>query len=410
VLGLDLPGGGGLRVHERIRRSGEPAVPVVYVAPANAGPLRQEALALGAAALLDLPVAPGEVVAVVGDLLGRRGRRPAQRTGGSLRVLVVESDPDRCSIIQRGLGARGREHVEVTVAPTVRESCQLLQRSRYACVLLSHRLPDGAGIDLLDEAEESLLTTPVIGIPADDDAETCLRMFRAGCAEVLSRQQVLSTDTLRRDVAAALARFQRRAMATVIERRQLGDAIVRSQEGLISLARTDQLLGICNRSVFDDLHPRIHDRAAREGARYGLCMVDVDNFKAYNDAFGHAAGDEALRRVADALAATLRGDDFIARYGGEEMVILLEDVSEETLADVTERLRVAVAACGIAHPGNDPHGVMTASIGAAMLGAGATASPAALLLSADQAMYRAKHLGRNRVVTSILRARLARGA
>ena len=227
-----------------------------------------------------------------------------------------------------------------------------------------------------------------------------LDYFRIGCTDFLLKREVLDADKLRRGVARAMARFHLRAMRTVIERRQLGDAVVKSQEGLIALARTDRLMGICNRGVFDDYFATQHAEAVGRHGSYALCMIDVDNFKKYNDTYGHAAGDEVLRVVARALRKTLRENDFIARYGGEEIVVLLDEVDLTNAASIGNRLRKLVSDKDVPHEGNDPHGRVTVSMGVAVFSAESCEAAADLIVRADQALYQAKDAGRNTVMVA----------
>jgi diguanylate cyclase (GGDEF)-like protein len=274
----------------------------------------------------------------------------------------------------------------------------MVRRQKYNCVLVSHELPDGRGIDFIEDVSEELLTTPVIGLSSSRDTADPIEYLRAGCIDFFYTDDVLDADKLRRGLARAMSRFHRRAMGTVIARRQLGDAVIKSQEGLIALARTDRLMGICNRGVFDDYFSTHHAEAVGRQGTYALCMIDVDNFKKYNDRYGHADGDIALRKVAKALSSTLRENDFIARYGGEEIVVLLDEVNIESAEIVGERLRRLVRETDVAHHENQPHGVVTVSIGIAVCGPGRSESTTEVFRRADAALYRAKDSGRNAVI------------
>jgi diguanylate cyclase (GGDEF)-like protein/PAS domain S-box-containing protein len=172
------------------------------------------------------------------------------------------------------------------------------------------------------------------------------------------------------------------------------------EERLAILASTDGLTGLANRRAFDEGLKREVERARRAKAELTLVLFDLDRFKQYNDLYGHAAGDAALFAVAAAISeAAKRPGDMAARYGGEELALLLPGTGLEGAALVADRARAAVQALGIAHAGNPPLQVATISCGVASLGPAEFASTQdkSLLERADAALYRAKRLGRNAV-------------
>jgi diguanylate cyclase (GGDEF)-like protein len=139
-------------------------------------------------------------------------------------------------------------------------------------------------------------------------------------------------------------------------------------------------------------------RAARQVTPLAVIMIDVDHFKAYNDHYGHQAGDDCLRQVAQALASTVqRANDLLARYGGEEFVVVLPALTGKQALQVAERLLAAVAAQSIPHAKNSAAPVVTVSIGVAYGTPELNAQCADLLAEADALLYQAKHQGRNRV-------------
>lgn len=161
------------------------------------------------------------------------------------------------------------------------------------------------------------------------------------------------------------------------------------------LNRIDPLTGCLNRRGLQHALAPLGDEAGELLAPLAVIALDVDHFKAFNDRYGHAAGDGALRRVAGVVAgAPRRSHDAAARTGGEEFLILLSQADTDEVAEVAERLRAAVQALAIAHA-DSPWGVLTVSVGWVRADAGADYAQAFLL--ADEALYRAKHGGRNRV-------------
>jgi diguanylate cyclase (GGDEF)-like protein len=156
------------------------------------------------------------------------------------------------------------------------------------------------------------------------------------------------------------------------------------------IARVDALTGLHNRRWLADVFERLCARAARGGEAMSVIMIDVDNFKRFNDSRGHLAGDHALQQIARVIVDHLRPQDMAARYGGEEIIVLLPGTDLNGALRVAERLREAVVDCR----SNDAAG-LTISLGVAQLAP--EQSSEALLAAADAAMYRAKAAGRNRV-------------
>lgn len=176
-------------------------------------------------------------------------------------------------------------------------------------------------------------------------------------------------------------------------------ALQSANERLHTLARTDPLTGLPNRRFFDETKAIEMRRARRNGQNLALLICDIDFFKGYNDHYGHAMGDRCLIAVAQALQHCLgRAGDMVARIGGEEFGVLLPGVDAAAAHSVGQRLREAVMGCGIEHLPSSAASVVTISIGLAVHCAGSDEDFDALFQRADQALYRAKAAGRNRVV------------
>jgi diguanylate cyclase (GGDEF)-like protein len=173
-------------------------------------------------------------------------------------------------------------------------------------------------------------------------------------------------------------------------------------EKLTEKAHRDALTGLYNRRAFDERLENAVKDCRESNATIAILLLDLDHFKAYNDHFGHLAGDDALREVARAMQNRVnRPADACCRVGGEEFAIILAPVEDTGALTVAERVRMSVQQLRIRHaPQIDLPG-MTVSIGVAVANAANAAAVATLYQRADQALYRAKALGRNRVISHV---------
>jgi diguanylate cyclase (GGDEF)-like protein len=172
-------------------------------------------------------------------------------------------------------------------------------------------------------------------------------------------------------------------------------------QALEQMLRVDELTGIANRRLFDDMLEKEWRRAKRERTVLSVLAVDIDHFKAYNDHYGHPAGDECIRAVARAMSDSLhRPGDLAARIGGEEFAFLLPDTPITGALRVSELIRQRVQALGLMHAGPDVTGPVTVSLGVASSENTDIGTPGDLLRAADKALYRAKNRGRNQVAVA----------
>lgn len=180
------------------------------------------------------------------------------------------------------------------------------------------------------------------------------------------------------------------------------DATVQKQleDRLRELSATDGLTLVANRRMFDEVIEREWHRAMRNNEPLSLIMADIDMFKSYNDLYGHVAGDECLRKVAQAISdSAQRGGDFVARYGGEEFAVILPNTNEAAARDIAEKIRAAVENLAIGHDGNLIARHITISLGISTRVPPQTSDFIGLMQSADKALYRAKESGRNSVAS-----------
>jgi diguanylate cyclase (GGDEF)-like protein len=229
------------------------------------------------------------------------------------------------------------------------------------------------------------------------------------------------SDALRMDVSRSLERLARitqlaeyaeslevlvadrtRALeAEVATRRRAEDELLVLNEELRSRLHVDGLTGICNRVGFDEILEARWSEHSRSGSPLSLLMIDTDSFKQFNDAYGHLAGDECLRVVANNLLdSTRRPLDLAARYGGDEFAVILPNTLPEGALTTAERIRARLGEVAVPNKGS-PFGVVTVSIGAATLYPDPAPHSASLVAQADVALYAAKAAGRNCTVASL---------
>jgi diguanylate cyclase (GGDEF)-like protein len=240
---------------------------------------------------------------------------------------------------------------------------------------LAIRMERRSGMPILDPKERPTTGAGFLAVPLRAHKRVCGALF-------LTREEDAFTARELR-----LLRIYCNQAAVAIE-----NAIV--YERVENLAATDGLTGLFNRRYFEGALKRELARADRSRGSLALLLLDIDHFKSFNDTYGHAMGDLVLKKVATTLERCLRKADVLARFGGEEFVVLLPQVDAAGALDSAERIRAALETSGI-HPGG-PRKAVTVSVGLAMFPDHAESADD-LLRIADEALYRAKDGGRNRV-------------
>jgi len=244
-------------------------------------------------------------------------------------------------------------------------------------------------IALIRAAESSDRALDVASKPLDNSTAALLAALR-GLYHVLSEQN--------RDLASANQRLEERVAERTRELARANQTLTEFNFRLESLSNTDGMLGIANRRYFDARLAAEWSRAVREQQVVSLLMIDVDHFKHYNDAYGHQAGDLCLKSIVQAaLSVIRRPTDLLARYGGEELVALLPNTDQNGATRMAQDIRKAISDRHIQHTGSAVAGEVTVSIGVATIMPDQATGSAALVATADKALYAAKDGGRNRV-------------
>jgi diguanylate cyclase (GGDEF)-like protein len=231
---------------------------------------------------------------------------------------------------------------------------------------------------------------------SSSEAYVCMPMMGQGEAlGILHVRQSGSAATTKSELSAAVAESRVRTIISVAEHVALALANLRLRDTLRMQAIRDPLTGLFNRRHMEESFERELSRAARSSGPVAAVMIDIDHFKRFNDTFGHAAADVVLRDTAALIRARIRPEDIACRFGGEELVLILPEMGVTDAVQCAERLRAAISEQQVHYRGVPLAGI-TASFGVAAYPAGGT-TVEALLRASDEALYSAKHKGRNRV-------------
>jgi two-component system cell cycle response regulator len=327
------------------------------------------------------------------------GSRPAQRCGASaidearssLKILIADDSAVPRLILEKMLASLGHETLSANDGS---EAWSQFQSFEPDVVLSDWLMPGMDGIELCRKirALDSDHYTYFVLLTAMTEVEHAITAMTAGADDFMGKP----LDRSR--LEATLISAERVTALHDVLRDQRSD-LVRLNSLLYDDARRDPLTLLGNRLRLGEDLAGAAGRIERYGHSYCLALYDIDHFKAYNDTFGHPAGDEALRRVAQVLAGSVRSGDMAYRYGGEEFLVLLPEQTLGTATTAVERTRAAIEAIALPHPMNQPSGVITVSAGIAASSDLRPLDVETWLKRADVALYRAKAGGRNRIVT-----------
>jgi diguanylate cyclase (GGDEF)-like protein len=305
-----------------------------------------------------------------------------------MRILIADDSPTPRLMLQRELEGLGHECL---VAKDGTEAWEMFQGSGVDVVISDWMMPgiDGDEFCRRVRADTDAPYAYFILHTSLEDLKHVVQGMQAGADDYLTKPFQRDQLATRLIAADRITAVHRRLAIQQVELERLNAMLFED-------SRHDRLTGLGNRRRLDEDLERLADQARRYGHLVSVVLFDVDRFKQYNDTAGHAAGDQVLRSVAAMLAQQCRSGDAAYRYGGEELLVAFpeQDLDNGTVA--AERMRAAIEAMALPHPGLTPPGVVTVSGGVACLGSDETV--ASLLERADAALYRAKEEGRNRIV------------
>lgn len=321
----------------------------------------------------------------------------------SLRVLVCDDSIVNRQIIGAYLRQMGHEAI---FAENGTEAVELFGKEKPDLVLIDVEMPSMDGYEATRAIRQSLFDfsqwTPIIFISSHVDDKSIVKGIDAGGDDYLTKPVSLSVLQAKIHAMRRLVQMRENLMDFSKQLREVNEKLLSSNQLLADLSLKDPLTRLGNRRAFEESIVRICKTAIREFKPVSLLMIDVDNFKEFNDTYGHQAGDKCLQQISQVLKlGLLRGSDFAARYGGEEFAILLFDVNLPGAMSVAEKIRAGVQELQISHK-HSQIGVVTISIGVASSRADKEFVPESLIGAADEALYEAKSNGRNSVKASQL--------
>ncbi|MYZ46673.1 PleD family two-component system response regulator [Propylenella binzhouense] len=400
LLDVMMPGLTGFDVCRALKTAPETAhLPVVMVTALDDTQDRVRGLECGADDFLTKPVSEIALITRVRSLVRLKmmsdelnlraaamqsvGINSAQifseAESGRARILVIDDRPSSLRRIEQGLCAA--HDLEITADPL--DALERASARDFDLLLVSLSLGAADGLRICSQVKaiDRSRQTPVLLITDPDETSRLLRGLELGVNDYIIRPVDLNELRAR--------------VRTQLRRKRYQDRLRDMVSNAVELAITDPLTGLHNRRYLESHLKTLADRA-REGGMMSLLIFDIDYFKGINDSYGHDVGDDVLREFAQRLRRGVRGIDLIARFGGEEFVVVMPDTDSVTAIGIADRLRRDVEQLAFAARGGISLPV-TVSIGVAEFHGG-TESVDSLVRRADQALYAAKRQGRNRVV------------
>jgi diguanylate cyclase (GGDEF)-like protein len=294
-------------------------------------------------------------------------------------ILIVDDDPSNIVILAEGLAS----DYDISVARHGMQAISIAQKCHPDLILLDVGLPDMDGYEICRHLKhnDSTRDIPVIFITARDHNEDELKGLQLG-----------AVDYVRKPFCIELVKARVQNQLELSTKTQL----------LAELAMLDCLTCIPNRRHFEIEFEKSWRFAQRKQRPLSVAILDIDYFKQYNDMFGHVAGDHCLKKVAKSISNSLvRPMDFVARFGGEEFVVILLDADEASTVQVAEKIRRGIEKLAIPHHYPSEHSTLTISIGVSTTVPQQNEDHRALLIEADNNLYHAKKMGRNCVAQTV---------
>ncbi len=303
-----------------------------------------------------------------------------------VKILIVDDIAENLEIAGKILA---RDHYDIYIADSGAMAIELAASHVFDLILLDIMMPGIDGFETCRHLKQlpRLREVPVIFLSARAEIDSVVRGFEIGGVDYV-RKPFNPVELL----ARVRTHVELRKFREVLEAQKLDleKALAYSR----SLARTDELTGLLNRREINNLIGYEMIRAERNKREFSIVFADVDFFKVVNDVHGHVVGDQVLKELAQLLSLNVRAEDFVARWGGEEIIILLPETSPEEAAELANRLRLTIAS----YPFSSGDKILYVTMSFGICGHGPGMALNSLIDQADKALYESKRKGRNQVV------------
>jgi len=403
ILDIMIPGLNGFQICKLIKNNLKDAAPaVIFLTAPDDIESRERGWRAGCDEFLTKPINPVELLARVKNLLrvsdlsrqlkfrmeameklcsGKRNHPKPDTNKQKFNILIIEDSTFNQLILKSYLEDKT---YNITTVKHGKEALELLKTRNFNLIILDLYLPDIDGIDLLKEIRkmESTRFVPVIIITARDDTQTKVNGLESGANDYLVKP--VNKLELKARVKALLKFHQ-------LQNCLLGNYIKAAERAV-----KDGLTGLYNQSYFKTFLQEEITYSLSMGKPLSLLMMDLDDFKNYNDTNGHIMGDKALKETASIILDSIRSSDLAARYGGEEFVVVLPNTSRDEALQVAERIRRRVELHKYENQEKMKRKNLTISIGVAEFVRGMSLTD--FLAKADSALYNAKRKGKNAIV------------
>lgn len=310
------------------------------------------------------------------------------------KILVVDDEETLRNVLQEVIEQEG---LDVEVAASGEEALEKFKQQRYNIVLTDLKMPGISGMEVLKEVKSADPDTEVVIITSHASLTTAVEAVRLGAYEYI----IKPFDDISAVISVAQRAFEKHKLNK--EKKQLLEDLARknielerTNATIKEMASKDGLTGLYNHRHFQEVLANELQRAKRHQRIFSLIFLDVDYFKHYNDTNGHLLGDEVLKTIGSLIKTRIRSSDVPARYGGEEFIILLPETTLEAAIKLGGDIRKIIEKHPFQNEVSQPNRNLTISVGVAEYPRDGQ-DPESLLQHVDEAMYRAKEGGKNRV-------------